>query len=477
MPSKSTPDKSPGTIETLSSIQFGLVLLISITAVAIIGTVIPQGQPLEFYQEKYGAINTLIKTFRLDAAYTSPLFIGLLGLFGLNLILCSSKRLPVLLKTTFHPDKTPDRENISGMPIFFTVEKTSVDEIGDSFFQVGFPLEKVSETRLFGEKRRFGYFGASIVHLSILILLVGGIASLSSGKRANLVLGKGEKKTAAVLSDGSALLLGFTVQLDSFTVAFYEKYPNRPKSFTSSVTVIPSNGFPFKKDIRVNHPLMLDGFTIYQSSYGNTGNMPGVSSTSDSVRVGVSVKGSPENMPPLAVWNMVLGSEFAVPGFGDSIRVRLSEVHRDLRMGGTSEKVNPAVKLDVIINSRMAYSVYAFQNFPGMNMPMNPNSKLIFSMLDLRSGGSQSEGEASSGYYTVLGVVKDSGSPLMGIGAFFIMAGLFFSFYFRPRRIWVLEEGGKLYLGAQAKGISEPFRNWIKQTIENSANNKNPEIK
>ena len=472
MPSSPTPEKSPGTLETLSSIQFGLVALTAITAVAVIGTIIPQGRPLEFYHEQYGTVMfTLIKIFRLDTTYTSPLFIGLLGLFGLNLILCTAKRFPSLIKTTFRPDTAPGRAGISGMPIRFTLEKTSIEEIRDAFSHAGFSLKKVGDSGLFGEKRWLGYLGSSVVHLSILILLTGGMVSLASGKRASLVLEKGEKKTAAALSDGSSLPLGFTVQLDSFTVAFYDKYPSRPKSYTSSVTVTPARGAPFKKDIRVNHPLMLQGLTIYQSSYGRPENSSAVSSASDTVRIEVRLKGASEKMPPLAFWDMTLGSENPVPGFGDSIRVRLSELHRDLQMGGPSGKANPAVKLDVIVHGGTAWSVYAFQNFPGLNMPMNPNANLTFSMLDMRTGGSPAVAETSLGYYTALGVVRDRGLPLMGFGALLIMIGFFLSFYYRPQRLWVLEEEGRLYIGAQVKGDTEPFRNWIKHCIKNNAGN------
>ena len=98
-------------------------------------------------------------------------------------------------------------------------------------------------------------------------------------------------------------------------------------------------------------------------------------------------------------------------------------------------------------------------------------------MLDLQTGGTPSVGGASSGYYTVLGVVQDRGLPFMGIGAFFIMVGLFFSFYIRPQRVWVLEENGKFYVGAKVKGDTEPFNKLIKQIIEDIPNNKNREIK
>ncbi len=78
---KNTSD--PGLIKTLSSLQFGLVILISIACVAIVGTVIPQGRAPVFYREHYGAfVNLLINVFRFNNTYNSPLFLGLLALFG-----------------------------------------------------------------------------------------------------------------------------------------------------------------------------------------------------------------------------------------------------------------------------------------------------------------------------------------------------------------------------------------------------------
>ncbi len=98
----------PGLMQTLGSLQFGLVVLIAITVVSIVGTVIPQGQPLSFYREHYGAVvNTLVSIFRLDATYRSPLFIGLLGLFGLNLVLCSLLKFPAIYRRAFSPDREP----------------------------------------------------------------------------------------------------------------------------------------------------------------------------------------------------------------------------------------------------------------------------------------------------------------------------------------------------------------------------------
>ena len=97
MTTQSRSGRDPGIIQTLGSLQFGIVVLITMVLVAVDGTVIPQGRPAEFYREHYvEPIRTLITIFRFDVTYRSPLFLGLTALFGLNLVLCSIVRFPAL---------------------------------------------------------------------------------------------------------------------------------------------------------------------------------------------------------------------------------------------------------------------------------------------------------------------------------------------------------------------------------------------
>lgn len=453
---------APGFMQTLRSIQFAVVVLIAIAAVAMVGTLVPQGQSYEFYKERFNPVFFFfIQIFRFDDAYRSPLFLGLMGLFWLNLVLCTIHRLPGLLKTFFRPNIAPDMDEIERMPIHSSAAGISLHHVRDEFTASGFRLNPSGDSRLFGEKGRIGYFGAMIVHLGLMVVLAGGVTSLITGKRGNIVLEEGERTSLASLPSDRKIPLGFTVALDSFRVAFYETHPDRPKSYTSSVTVTRRDGSSFKKNIRVNHPLMLNRFTLYQSSYGVSDRTVAASGGIDTARVEIRLRGAPSGMPPIVTVNMVPGGVYPVPGFGDSIAVRLAELHRNFRMGGPEDSPNPAVKLDVLVRGETRWNVYAFESYPGLNMPIHQDMDFSFAMLDLMTGNPASASNLTPQYFTVLGAVRDRGIPFVWGGAAFMMIGFFFSLVFRPRRIWVLEENGTVHFGAWTKGDTDTFSDFV----------------
>ena len=318
-------------------------MLIAITVVSVVGTLIPQGQSLDYYLEHYSApISSLIRMFNLNDTYRSPLFIGLLGLFGLNLVLCSLLKFPGLLRATLNPNRTPGISMLSAMPIYTRRSGTSLQDVQTALNAQGYRLAKIGNDRLYGEKGRVGRFGASLVHLSLLVLLVGGVTSLLTGERGQIVLSPGQTIDVATLQTSEPLPLGFEITLDRFDVSFYEEFPGRPQSYSSKVTVTTPDGRSFDTDIRVNHPLMMNNLTIYQSSYGLMTDDSGVAAMDDTTMVAIKLNGAPVEMPPITLVNMVVGDRLTVPGFGDSITVELVELYRDFRaMGGQSGERNP----------------------------------------------------------------------------------------------------------------------------------------
>jgi cytochrome c biogenesis protein len=454
--------KKQSIFDTFKSLQFGIVVLISIVAVSIVGTIIPQGHPPEFYKEHYnGVVNFLIEVLRFNSTFGSPLFIGLLVLFGINLFLCSVSRFPTLLKLAFVPDKNLSYEKIKEMPVCTLLKGTTLNKIQDAFSSSGMKLNKIDETRLFGEKFTAGYFGAAFVHISLLVLLIGGLVSLLTTKKGYLVLENGQKTGNYSLYGGGSEPLGFEVELSDFKVDFYDKFPDRPKSFMSSVVITSPGTSAFNKEIKVNHPLNYKGLIIYQASYGLSHNST-VSASADTAIVDIRLKNAPENLPPLGVLEMVPGNEYSVPGFGDSLKIHLSELYSDFKRIQTADsQKNPALKIDVVINGETRWSVYAFKNFPGLNMPVENDIYFIFDMLDYKG----SKGSESPGYYTVLGVSKDSGAPVMWAGSLLMIFGLFLSFYIRPKRVWILNENGKIILGASTRGDSAQLEEYIKKVM------------
>ena len=446
-------------LKTLGSLQFGLVLLVTLTIVAIIGTLIPQGLGYDFYHERYGTIaDNVIFVFGFDDVYHSPLFIGLVGLLGINIILCSFSRFPGIVRKTFRPNIILNRDHMARMPIHISLTSGTIESIQKRFERAGFFLRPIGENRLFGEKKRLGYLGSPLVHVSLIVLLIGGLISLVSGLRGQIVLTEGESSAEAEITAHQTVPLDFTVTLDSFHVAFYENYPERPKMFSSSVTVTFPDGRQMAKDIQVNHPLMVNGFTIYQSSYGVTDQQKEAISQNDTATVALYLKSGFRRMP-FITFNMTGEDAYLVPGFGDSIAIRLAEVHENFRGDAQSGEKNPAVKVDVMVHDTLRWSVYVFKKFPKLNMPMYEDIPLTFSLVDLAVASRE------LGYYTVLGVVKDRGVTAMWAGALLMMVGLVLSFYVRPKRIWVMKEGSELLVSAFTRGDHSAFEAYVKNIV------------
>ena len=283
-----------------------------------------------------------------------------------------------------------------------------------------------------------------------------------------IVLNKGETTDVAQLPDNSTMPLGFSLTLNSFHIEFYEDFTVRPKLFVSAVTVQQPGTPSFTKDIRVNHPLMRHGFTIYQSSYGTSDNSESASAADDTVTVSVKLKAAPAEMPAITSFDMIQGKVYPIPGFGDTISISATEIYRDFkRARSVSGETNPAVKLDIYVHGNLKRSVYAFERFPGLNMPMQNDIDLLFTMEKLKKVMTVAS-EGPEQFYTVLGVVKDKGAPVMWVGSIIMIAGLFLSFYVRPKRIWVYEDKGTILIGARSKGNSESLRKFIRNTVAES---------
>lgn len=83
----------------LHSMKFGIILLIIIGVSSIAGTLIPQDNILGFYESTYSpGFFKIIKALSLHKVYSSWWFITMVLVLSLNLILCSVKRLPSIIK-------------------------------------------------------------------------------------------------------------------------------------------------------------------------------------------------------------------------------------------------------------------------------------------------------------------------------------------------------------------------------------------
>jgi len=275
-----------------ASVKLALFLLFFLAATSIIGTLIPQNKAGNFYVDQYGQnLADLIHTLTIQDMYNSWWFLSLLGIFSLNLIICSLERIPGVIRLV-------RKDNLAINPA--RVARTALNKT----FQVGGSLAEVSTrttdflnqkgwhaksrqleegTLFFAQKGAWTRFGVYIVHISILIILSGAVIGSSTFSQKVLhnpdfafkgsIMIPESQETDHIYSfqTGKKVDLGFTVRCNYFNIDYY---PNgMPKTFLSKITLIEDGKPVVLKDgktvhfLEVNTPLTYKGITFYQSSY------------------------------------------------------------------------------------------------------------------------------------------------------------------------------------------------------------------
>ncbi|MGD0229317.1 MAG: cytochrome c biogenesis protein ResB [Syntrophorhabdales bacterium] len=248
----------------LSSIRFTIFVLSFIAVSCIIGTLVPQQAPARLYLEQYAESTYQTFTFLgLTDVFHAPWFLCLTGLFVINLVLCTLRRLVTELKS--HRPGLPDESALSAMAHTFLVEGKEIGQVAGLFRG----YRKTGDERgMILEKGTVSRYAVYIIHGSIVLILLGSLIGLMFGYRGSMTLGKGETRDAFVTrgAHGQAPL-GFAIRLDDFRVRFYPG--GEPKDYTSRVEIIDSGKVVRTADVRVNHPLSYKGTSIYQASYGS----------------------------------------------------------------------------------------------------------------------------------------------------------------------------------------------------------------
>ena len=261
----------------LSSIHLAVFLLITLAITSIIGTVIPQGESLQFYLEHYGAnFFPVLKVLHLNDTYHSWWYMTLLGLFSINLVICTLRRLPFTLTLYKRDSLTLGPDRLLKMPfkrswkIKGNLDNISSQAIISTFKEaVGKSREApdIDGGRLFlAESGKWSYWGIYALHSSILVIFAGALVGLFLGFKGSVMLPEG-KTTDHIINreTGDSIPLGFSVRCNHFYISFYDN--GVPKEYRSDLTILNGGKEVLRKSIVVNDPLKYKGITFYQASY------------------------------------------------------------------------------------------------------------------------------------------------------------------------------------------------------------------
>jgi cytochrome c biogenesis protein len=259
-----------------TSVKLTVGLLLALAATSIIGTLIPQNAGPADYLRTYGDFwYRIFAVFDFFDMYHSWWFQVLMLTLALNIIVCSVERLGITWKKVFVSQPTYRRERFTALPHRAEIETSrSVEPLAAHYeayaakrFRHLHTEQAAGERYIFGETGRWTRLGVYVTHLSVILLLIGGLIGSIFGFEGYVNIKEGEAVAQIQLRNSPRLKpLGFQIQCNDFHVSFYES--GTPREYRSSLTII-DNGQPVvQKDIIVNDPLRYRGINIYQSSYG-----------------------------------------------------------------------------------------------------------------------------------------------------------------------------------------------------------------
>lgn len=392
-----------------ASVKLALFTLLILATTSIIGTLIPQGKPPEFYIDAFGQRTAMFfQMLDVPTMYSSWWFVSLLLLFSTNLIVCTIDRLPNVWQMVVLNNLDTDPERLEKMPhhqvLHVQGDTAALAEIvGGLMAKSGWKPQsenKPGGSLLFSQKNAWSRLGVYAVHLSILIIFTGAIIGLASGFKAFVMIPEGET-TGTVYESGSSepIPLGFTVRCDEFNVSYYAN--GSPKEYRSVLTVNdPSSNKTFTRPIVVNDPLDFKGITFYQSSYEPLqGFHINITNKADNTR-----------------------QDFKIP-FGEKIPWPGTAIEFGIINQQTRSRMGDVAKIKIWFSDG--------QGEPNIFWLDNNATETITS-----PAGSY-ELKARQVYATGLQVAKDPGVWTVYAGCTLMLIGLYVAFFLSHRRVWV----------------------------------------
>ena len=425
-----------------SSIRLTIFLFLSLAATSVLGTVIQQGLPMERYKAFYRpGVFSALKFFNIFDMYHSWWFTTLLVLLSINIIVCTFKQIPRIIRLISPEKKGIDDTIFRSSQIRKTFQ--SQQKLPDLERQseilikslVGNPVKTVKDgaTYFSAEKGRYSRLGMPFVHISILLVLVGGLLGTMLGFNGQMNIVEGEKSNTVQRFGGKGLKeLGFDVRCDNFTVEFYET--GMPKEYKTNLTILDNEKEVVSGIMRVNHPFLYKGLKFCQATYGIAGG--------SSFLIGArnSKTGEKTVLRPSLMKKVPLPDGrafFAIARFVSDL-----------------DGMGPAV-LGVLLEPGKEHDIFwIFQN--GRNNNQQQKGGFTFTLKDF-----------SRLYYTGIQVSKDPGVFLVWIGFCLIMVGFILNLFFTHKRIWVRITGEKgtyeCSIAASASKNRGPFEEKLEQ--------------
>ena len=422
-------------LPVLTNLRLAIVLFLTIAIFSITGTVIEQGQSLEFYQANYpehpavlGFLSwKVLLTLGLDHVYRTWWFLALLILFGTSLTACTFTRQFPALKAARRWKFYDQPRQFEKLALSAELDTGSLSSLTQLLQHQRYRVFPPEGDALYARKGIVGRIGPIVVHVGIVLILVGGIWGAMTGFLGQEMVPSGESFQVKNIVEAGPLAerqipKDWSLRVNRFWIDYTPT--GGIDQFYSDMSVLDKLGQEVKrKTIYVNEPLRYRGVTFYQTDWGIAA-------------IQVRINKSPILQLPMAQLN--------TNGKG--------------RIWGTWIPTKPDLSAGVSLLAR---------DLQGMLLLYDAKGQLIST---LRPGMSIDVNGVTLKIVEVIGstglqIKADPGIPIVYTGFTLLMLGVVMS-YVSHSQIWALQKDGHLYVGGRTNRAQVAFEREILEILD-----------
>jgi cytochrome c biogenesis protein len=476
-----------GFLNLLSSVPFGIVLLVLLIIACMIGMLIQQQEIQSFpayFAELTPAEKTVYGRLGFFDIYHAPYFHLLLLLLSLNIILASIDHFPASWSFI-------SRKKLTASPTFAMAQKFKekvelpqldrqqlAERAAAAARKMRFKArvaEANDRTTIFAERGVWNRLGAYAVHVGLLTIFIGYFMT-SRGHTGSMPIRPNQKSDRIVKNEFNIdsattehainvreLQIPFTVEC----LDFQQKLINKNGSLDLGNTLDwlttvrihdPEKNQVTNAVIHMNTPYDYRGYRFFQASY----NMPAIARVIN-LRVTPLGGGAPQEVTIKRGGEAKLadGTLLRYRGFHSNFEVGSDQKIAELTSSMSYQ--NPAANLEYVMPDGKRGQVWAF-NEAYANMVANApflkkfmeNDAHQFLLTDFERAPMLS----------VLSVQFDPGARVVYAGFTILCMMLIAVFFFSHQRLWIVVEDGNVYLGGDANRNRLGFEDRAKKVAE-----------
>ena len=432
-------------LPVLADLRLAIILLLAIAFFSISGTVVEQGQSVEFYQSNYPEHPALFGflTWKvlliagLDHVYRTWWFLSILILFGSSLTACTFTRQFPALKLARRWKFYEEPKQFEKLALSAELETVGLTLLEQLLQQKNYRIFREGE-KVYARKGIIGKVGPIIVHASMLIILAGSMWGSLTGFLGQEMVASGETFKVQNIMDagpwaGPQIPKDWSMRVNRFWIDYSPE--GGIDQFYSDLSVLDKTGQEVdRKTIHVNEPLTYRGVTFYQADWALAA-------------VRVRLNKSPVLQLPMAqldtqgkgrIWGAWIPTK---PDLSAGVSLLAKDLQGTMLVYGTDGKLLTTVRAGTAVE---------------VNGVMLSIDEVVGS--------------------TGLQIKADPGIPLVYTGFGLLMLSVLMS-YLSHSQIWALEKDGKLYVGGRTNRAQVTFEREVIEILDKLAESKTAEDK